>query len=97
MAEYTLTRLVMDGERILYDDARLKTQEGLDPQMWWVTIDGAHILATQPNRRVRLEMVTSEGVTAEGEANVSASGHHDEGNKMYYGVELQGIGKLTHD
>jgi hypothetical protein len=94
VADYYLTGVWLNGERIIVDDARLKTFEGLQTSTWSVELDGAHMLAARPNDRVKLAMTTDDSREIEGEAQVASAGRHDERSKVYNDVQFTGLTPL---
>ena len=75
---YDLSGVWINGEHIIFDDAHLRTQEGMEADTWTVLLDGAHMLRHDVNERVTLKMATGDGHEVEGEARVTYPGHHDE-------------------
>jgi hypothetical protein len=94
VADYYLTGVWIDGERIIVEDARLKTFEGVQTPTWSVELDGAHMLGSRPNERVRLAMTTDDSREIEGEAQVISAGRHNETTKVYDEVQFLGISPL---
>lgn len=95
MADYDLTGIWLNGERIIFDDAHLHTARGdIENDTWSVDVDGAHILRHTANERVTLAMTTADSRRVEGEARVANPGSHDESTKVYYDVQFDGLSKL---
>ncbi|MBE0475864.1 MAG: hypothetical protein IBX62_02030 [Coriobacteriia bacterium] len=94
MAEFQVSELCIDGERVPFGNATLRTVDGTLAQTWELTLQAAHMLRRDPRQRVRLWMRTQHAGDLEGFATVRVSGHRDRETELYYGVELEGLDEL---
>jgi hypothetical protein len=95
MAEFRITGLRIDGERIPVDNGHLSTIDGLETATTWsVDVDGARMLARQQDQRVTLTMTLGGAGAVEGKAVITFPGNHDETTKAYHGVRFTGVSSL---
>jgi hypothetical protein len=94
MADYKLSGIWVNGERLLFDDARLQTLDHVPAATWTLDIEGAHDLRRRPDERVEVKMATGDGHEVEGEARVMDPGRHNEATKLYFGVRFEGLTPL---
>lgn len=94
MSELRVSELAIDGERVPFGAATLRTIDGTLAETWELTVNGAHMLRRDERQRVRLWMRTQQAGDLEGFATVRAAGHRDRDTELYYGVELQGLEEL---
>jgi hypothetical protein len=95
MADFRITALRIDGERIPVENGHLSTVDGLETATTWsVQLDGARMLSQQQDRRVTLTMTLNGSGAVEGAAVVTFPGHKDASTGVYSEVRFTGVGSL---